>query len=89
MKSFILYTDKVTEYFHRLDRTFAWKITFQNLFQPLYKDYTIVGYILGFTFRVTRLVVASVVYGVLFVVSVGIYLVWALLLPYFIVRIFI
>jgi hypothetical protein len=89
VKSFLLYTDKVNSYFHKLDRTFAWKITFQNLFQPLYKDYTIVGYVLGFTFRLARLFVASLVYGGVFVVALGAYLVWVLLPPYFVIRLFI
>ena len=41
---FSFFIDKLED----LDRYFAWKITFLHLFQPLYKDYSVLGYILGF-----------------------------------------
>ena len=42
-------------------------MTLQNLFQPLYKDYSMIGYVLGFLFRIARLAIATVVYAILLI----------------------
>ena len=60
-----------------LDRRFAWKITLRHLFRPLYQDYTILGYILGFIFRIFRVAVASLIYLFVLIIATVIYLTWA------------
>ena len=73
----------------RLDRIFAFKITLKNLFQPLYQDYSVIGYIWGFVFRSLRLIAGSIVYGALVLISVVLYLIWAVIPLYVIYNIFI
>jgi hypothetical protein len=59
-----------------LDRSLAVKITLLHFFEPLYKDYTIIGRILGVIFRTGRILVGSVVYLFLLAVFGVLYLVW-------------
>ena len=63
----------------RIDYSFAWRITLKNLFKPLYGDYSTIGRILGFIFRSIRVVIASVIYAVLFAGALFIYLLWLLI----------
>jgi len=70
--------------FEGLDKYFALRVTLRNIFKPLYQDRTFIGYILGFIFRSMRLVITSVVYSFVFVVSLGLYLLW-LFIPVFII----
>jgi len=72
----------------RLDRFFALKITWKYLFQPLYQDYSIIGYLWGFIFRGLRLLAGSLVYGVLILAFSIFYLIWAAIPIYLIYRIF-
>jgi hypothetical protein len=44
---------------------------------PMFGDKSISGYILGFIFRIIRIVVGLIVYVVLIVLSVATYLAWA------------
>ncbi len=60
-----------------LDRTFALRITFRYWLKPLYQDYTVIGYILGFIFRTFRLVIGGFVYLVIILAALLLYLVWA------------
>ncbi len=69
----------------QLDRFFALKITFRYLFQPLYRDYTVIGYLFGFLFRSIRIISALIIYALFAVLSLMLYLGWAsipLLLTY-------
>lgn len=59
-----------------IDRSIALKITLQYFFQPLYKDYSIIGRILGIFFRTARILVGIAVYIVVTVIFVACYLVW-------------
>jgi hypothetical protein len=86
--SFRKYSDFVLNLLSQVDYYLAWKITLRYLFQPLYKDYSVLGYILGFIFRSVRLVAAAVVYLILFLIIVGIYLFWLLVPPLIIYLIF-
>ncbi len=87
IRSAKVYSNYVVDRLEHLDRFFAWKITLQNLFSPLYKDYTIVGYLLGFFLRSARLIVASVFYVLVILIAVFLYILW-LLLPPFLVAVF-
>ena len=83
-KSFKYYSNFCLNQFEKLDRYFAWKITFKNLFKPLYGDYSPIGHIIGFFFRSLRFLGGTLVYGSLFFLLVVLYLLW-LLLPIFLV----
>ncbi|HUZ92479.1 MAG TPA: hypothetical protein VNG29_00580 [Candidatus Paceibacterota bacterium] len=82
------YYDGSRNFFHgfisfleSLDRTFAVRLTLKFLFHPLYKDYTIVGRILGFIFRSGRILIGVVVYAFFAVIFFAIYLAWLLVPP--------
>jgi len=58
------------------DQTIAFKITLQHFFEPLYKDYSVVGRILGVVFRTGRVILGSVFYVFLLVCFAIAYVVW-------------
>lgn len=64
--------------FSDLDQIFAVRMTVRYFFHPLYKDYSIVGRILGIVFRSGRLVVAFALYGMLGALFLAAYLLWCL-----------
>jgi hypothetical protein len=66
----------VINLFEGLDQTFALKITVKHFFQPLYKDYSPVGRILGVFFRSGRIIVGFFVYLLLGIAFAAIYLFW-------------
>ncbi len=61
----------------RLDRIFAVKITLRHLFEPLYQDYTVLGFILGFIFRSISVLIGSALYLLIFTIATVLYLAWA------------
>lgn len=81
VKSARIYFNFVLDRFERLDYFFAWRITARHIFDPLYRDYSLVGYVLGFFFRTFRLLVASVVYVLVAAFALACYVVWLLLPP--------
>ena len=81
VRSARLYSNYVFDRLHDFDKVLAWKITLKNLFTPLYKDYTFVGYALGFFLRMMRILVASVFYAVIFFAAIALYVVWLLIPP--------
>lgn len=66
------------------DRSLAIRVTLQHLFEPLYQDRTVVGYVLGFIFRVLRVLIGFVIYLVIVAVALVLYAVW-ILLPAFLI----
>ena len=58
------------------DQSLAVAITLRHFFEPLYKDYSIIGRILGIVFRSVRVAIGSVCYFFLALVFVVIYLIW-------------
>ncbi len=62
-----------------VDKTVAIKITLRYFFQPLYKDYTVIGRILGIIFRSCRLLIGAVVYLILIATFLAAYLAWLLI----------
>ncbi len=70
----------------RLDRYWALKITVKNLFQPLYQDRSLVGRVLGFFFRTSRALIASVLYIFVIFIFGAVYVAWAGLPIYIITR---
>ena len=59
-----------------MDKTFAVGITLRHFFEPLYKDYSIVGRILGIIFRSVRIVIGGVIYIIVALVCLFLYLIW-------------
>ncbi|WP_297988485.1 hypothetical protein [uncultured Anoxybacillus sp.] len=56
--------------------------------QPLYQDRTIVGYVLGLFFRSGRILIGGVFYLLVFLIGIAFYLVWALVPPFLLFKIF-
>lgn len=73
----------------RLDRIFALRITLKNWLQPLFQDYSAIGYLWGFLFRTARISVALAVYGIFIIFAFGLFLAWAAIPPYVIYKILI
>ncbi len=72
----------------QLDRTFAVRVTFRYFFQPLYKDYTVVGRILGVIFRSGRMLIGGTVYLFLAAAFLVVLAAWFLLPPFLLVYAF-
>ncbi len=70
----------------RLDQKLAVKITARYFFKPLYQDYSVIGYTLGFIFRSIRLLTGGLVYLAIILAALAIYILWAGLPVYIIVR---
>jgi|SRR5581483_11141812 len=71
------------------DESFAIAITLRHFFEPLYKDYSAVGRVLGVIFRTGRIIVGSVVYLFIIVFFAIVYAVWLAIPPailFFIIR---
>lgn len=58
------------------DQAFAVKITLRYFFQPLYKDYTVIGRIMGVVFRTGRIAIGLAVYLLVAVLFLAFYLAW-------------
>ena len=84
LESAKIYSHFIISLLENLDKTFALKITWRHFTEPLYQDRTVVGYVLGFIFRFFRLLVGAIIYGVLIFLAVIIFICWALL-PFFII----
>ena len=82
--SFYILGNFVISLLVKLDRVFAVKISIRYLFHPLYQDYTLIGYILGFIFRLIRIFAGSLVYFLILIIAGAGYLVW-LLIPIFLI----
>lgn len=85
---FLQAVDWTLHIFERLDRRFALRITAKNWLQPLYQDYTIIGYIWGFIFRTIRIAAGLIVYAAVLVVAAALFLLWASFPPLTLYQIF-
>ena len=63
------------------DRSLALRVTVRHFFEPLYKDYTFVGRLLGVIFRTGRIVIGLFAYLVIAACFLVAYAVW-LLIPF-------
>lgn len=79
VKSAKIYSNFVLDQLQKIDRVLAWQVNLRYLFQPLYKDYSIIGYILGFILRSLRLIATSIIYAFIFAVAVALYVIWLLI----------
>ncbi len=60
-----------------LDHVIAFRVTLAHFFEPLYQDYSALGYVFGFFFRSFRVLAGSVVYALLIALFICVYVVWA------------
>lgn len=67
----------------KVDRAVAIRVTIRYFFQPLYKDYTVLGSILGIFFRSGRISIGLLAYALLAAAFLLVYLGWILLPPAF------
>ena len=58
------------------DQSFAVKITLRHFFEPLYKDYSPVGRVLGIIFRTGRIIIGGIVYLLILAAFAIVYVVW-------------
>lgn len=82
-----IYVHQVISMLENLDKTFALKITWRHFGEPLYQDRTIIGYVLGFIFRSFRIFTGAIIYGFLIILAALIFIVWALVPFYIILKI--
>lgn len=76
VKSAKIYSNFVLDELQKIDRILAWRVNVKYLFQPLYKDYSLIGYALGFILRFFRLIGTSLIYLIIFAIAILIYLLW-------------
>ncbi len=81
---FIWFARNTFNFLESLDRIFAVRITFRYWLKPLYQDYSIIGYILGFFLRTGRLLVGGLVHLFFLAIAIALYLIWAAI-PIFII----
>lgn len=60
-----------------LEKNLAIRINLRFIFQPLYQEYNIYGYFLGFIFRTFRIIVGGLAYVFIMAFFALIYLLWA------------
>lgn len=83
LRSFVNTSHYMLEFFEEIDKAFALRINLKNFFKPLYRDKTLIGYIIGFIFRSFRIVSTSILYFLIFTLSVVFYTAWLALPLYF------
>ncbi|MBI5079661.1 hypothetical protein HZB06_03300 [Candidatus Wolfebacteria bacterium] len=76
LNSFKIYSHFIVSLLEKLDKAIAFKITLRYFFQPLFGDYTFLGYILGIFFRFWRLVFGAVAYSVIIAIAAFFYFIW-------------
>ena|SRR3989344_5796052 len=81
---FIRASDWTLSGLEQLDRRFAVRITVKNWFQPLYQDFTVIGYIWGFIFRTIRILVGLSVYSVFILSAIALFALWSAM-PLFVI----
>ena len=62
-----------------VERRVAFVVTLRHFFQPLYQDYSFIGYLFGPAFRLMRLVVGAAVYAVVLPPVLAVGAAWALI----------
>lgn len=58
------------------DQSFAIKVTLHHFFEPLYKDYSAIGRIMGVVFRTGRILLGGIVYVLIAAFFAAVYVVW-------------
>ncbi len=71
-----------------LERSLAIRINLRFLFQPLYQEYNIYGYVLGFLFRLFRILFGGLGYLLIMAFFLLVYLLWAVFPIFAVYKIF-
>ncbi len=71
-----LFFHKFFSFLESLDQTIAIRITLKYFFQPLYKDYTAIGRILGVIFRTGRVLIGAAIYFAISAFFLALYILW-------------
>jgi len=61
----------------------------RRIFQPLYQDYDVAGYILGFFFRIFRIIIGVIIHLIVFLFFLILYFIWVLLPPFVVYMVFV
>lgn len=72
----------------KLERKFAIKINIHFIFQPLYQERSIMGYVLGFLFRSLRITVGVLLYFLIIILFAMIYFMWFFIPIFVLLKIF-
>lgn len=67
---------KLVSFLEYLDQSLALRMTLRYFFQPLYKDYTFIGRILGIIFRTCRILISVIVYAFALLIFLTAYVLW-------------
>jgi len=67
-----------------LDKNFAVVINLKLILKPLYKDYSLIGRIIGPIFRFFRVLVGGTIYLLIAFIFLIVILIWVLILPFII-----
>lgn len=62
------------ELFDGLERKFAVRITLENIFVPLWQDYSLLGRIISFPIRISKILIGILIYLAFFSVSFVIFI---------------
>lgn len=65
----------------QIDQVLAIRVTLKYFFQPLYKDYSILGRLLGVIFRSGRILIGLVIYIFIMLIYLAVYLAWLAIPP--------
>ena len=76
IRGFRKFFNWVVSRLEKRDYKLALRINLQNIFQPLYQDYSFLGYVLGFFLRSIRITIASFFYLVFLLFCGFIFLIW-------------
>lgn len=89
------YADGSRRFFHwflstleHFDQTFAVRITLEHFFEPLYKDYSPIGRLLGLVFRAGRVLMGSAIYLLMSALFLLLYALWLSLPPFLLLNVF-
>jgi len=67
---------KLVSFLEELDQTIALRVTLKYFFQPLFKDYTVIGRILGVVFRTGRALIGAIIYFLVIAIFMTGYILW-------------
>lgn len=77
--TFFFWKETFEKTIFRLEKFFAVKVNIHYIFQPLYQEYNIFGYLFGFPLRSLRILTGSIVYLFIFLFFLTTYIFWSLL----------
>lgn len=77
--AFLFCLKKFLDILTSLDKIFAVKVSLRHLFEPMYRQKNIIGYVLGFIFRAFRIIFGVLIYGFLVLIFFFLFGIWAIL----------